>query len=304
LKIRRVLAVVNPLGKKMLIVHPSTLEGIAREGRERLKGFRWLTRQMDVSLFDDMDRHVRTVLDFQPDIINTCPSHLCELSARFREKGIPPPEIPAMFTTSEYLSENSRRSVEEAFHGRIFDVYGSTEFKEIAWQCRQGTYHVNFEHAWLEALPSENGGSSEPSLVITSLSNRAMPLLRYSIGDLGAVAWGACACGRRSPRLTGIRGRMAEMVTLPSGRRISPYVLTTTIEASPEIRRYQILQRSPEEIQVHVVAYNTPIDAAVLESLARRLRGVMKEKVRIGFEQVSQINRSRSGKFQIVRKTD
>jgi phenylacetate-CoA ligase len=243
-------------------------------------------------------------MDFKPDIINSCPSYLLELSALFREKDILPPRISTLFTSSEYLSENTRRSVEEAFRGRVFDVYGSTEFKEIAWQCKEGTYHVNFEHVFLETRFLENGESSEQSLIITSLTNRAMPLLRFAIGDLGAVAWGNCACGRQSPRLTSIRGRMAEMMILPSGRHVSPYVLTTTIEEAPQIRQYQILQESPRDIKIHMVGYNPPIEEKALQSLRGRLLEAMKEEVRISFEQVSRISRSESGKYQIVRKTD
>ena len=53
-------------------------------------------------------------------------------------------------------------------------------------------------------------------LVITSLRNYATPLLRYQIGDYGALGE-PCSCGRGMPVLQAINGRVRNMLQLPCG---------------------------------------------------------------------------------------
>ena len=66
-------------------------------------------------------------------------------------------------------------------------------------------------------------------MVLSSLCNRAMPLLRYDIGDRAVFGSNSCACGRASLHLIEFSGREGEMIALPAGRRISPYLLTTVV---------------------------------------------------------------------------
>src|ERR687891_532033 len=73
--------------------------------------------------------------------------------------------------------------------------------KEIAWECpaRQG-YHLNADWLLLEAQ-SGDAAAGEPGgrLLVTSLYNYGMPLLRYEVGDTGLVLENRCACGRGLP---------------------------------------------------------------------------------------------------------
>jgi phenylacetate-CoA ligase len=90
-------------------------------------------------------------------------------------------------------------------------------------------------------------------LVLTTLINTAMPLIRFAIGDQASFDSEPCACGRRSPCLSQIDGREGDVITLPSGKRLSPYLLTTVIEADSSILQYRIVQTAPAAFRIDVV---------------------------------------------------
>jgi phenylacetate-CoA ligase len=89
-------------------------------------------------------------------------------------------------------------------------------------------------------------------VVVTPLHNFAMPLLRYEIGDQ-AEAGAPCACGRGLPVLTRIAGRSFDYVTLPSGQPRGFDAGNYVMSNMTAIHEYQIVQRSPQRIEVLLV---------------------------------------------------
>jgi phenylacetate-CoA ligase len=304
LKMSRIFAVENPLFKRLLIVSEQRNANLEEANRSRLKGGPLFFVQRHLSLFEDVDDHIPVFLDYKPHILYAFPSYILSLIQAFEEKHLPYPKIPVIFTSSELLTAKARTQIENCFQARLYDVYGSTEFKEVAWQCRQGRYHINFQNVYLETEPN---GSTKPSggsrLFISSLTNYAMPLLRFEIGDRAELDRGECPCGRRSPYLRNIYGREADFIRLPNGKRVSPYLLTTTIEAHPAIRKYQIVQKSATELTIKLVTPDDVDTNGIAKALSGELEKLLDDHIHITFDKVDQIHRSESGKYQIVQKT-
>jgi phenylacetate-CoA ligase len=304
LKMSRVLAVENPLFKRLLIVSEQPKTNLEAAKPSRGQGAFILFGQNHLSIFDPIDDHIPVLLDYKPHMVYAFPSYLLSLIQAFEERHLSYPKIPVIFTSSELLTGKARAQIENCFQARLYDVYGSTEFKEVAWQCRQGRYHINFQNVYLETEPDESiEHSAGNRLLISSLTNYAMPLLRFDIGDRANMDRGKCPCGRESPYLRNIHGREADFIKLSNGKRVSPYLLTTTIEAHPAIQKYQIVQKSPSELAIEIV---TPADIdshGISEALSGKLRKVLDDNIHITFNKVDQIHRSESGKFQIIKKT-
>jgi len=178
----------------------------------------------------------------------------------------------------------------------VCDVYGCTEFKEIAWQCAAGSYHVNHESVWIECESPEREG--EPSqLLLTTLINRAAPLIRYRVGDLGRLHWIQCACGREGPALSDLEGREVELMQLADGRRISPYLLTTAIEDVPGLSRYQFVQTAADRLELRFIALDgRAVDQGVIVSRLARLLG---DGLKVRALQVTEIPRTPGGKRKV-----
>jgi phenylacetate-CoA ligase len=201
----------------------------------------------------DGDRHnLEHIRKIRPTILYGYPSWLKRLADLADEQGERLPRIPLIYTSSEVLTFAVREQLERAFNGRVVDVYGTTEFKEIAVQCPHGHYHLNFESVFVESVPSAVDGTSQ--LLVTSLTNRAMPLIRYAVGELGTVSDTPCRCGRDSPQSTAPTGRVAELLVFPDESHVSPYLLTTAIEQQQGVSRFRLVHEAAWKLRVEIDA--------------------------------------------------
>jgi phenylacetate-CoA ligase len=211
---------------------------------------------------------------FQPDVIYGLPSALHEAARALELRG-ERLNVTAVFTSGELLHGSARGLLSAAFDAPIYDIYGTSETKEIAWQCPQGGMHLNNDVVRLEVL--DDSGRSLPAgqegnFVATLLINRAMPLLRYLTGDRGALLSAACRCGLSSPLLGVVTGRAADVLVLRGGQRISPYAFTCALERVSGVLRYQVSQLDPARVRVRAILEG----AANRETIAAQMRTALR----------------------------
>ncbi len=119
-----------------------------------------------------------------------------------------------MVLTAEPTLPAQRERVGETLDAEVFTFYGARECGWIASECpEEHRLHVNTAGVHLEAL-------DDGRLLVTDLLNPAMPLLRYEIGDRGALDLEPCPCGDERPVLARLEGREVDVFLLPSGRRV------------------------------------------------------------------------------------
>ncbi len=205
-----------------------------------------------ISILQPAVRVAAELAAFAPDTVYGLPSALLETAEELRVQGVRL-RVARVFTSGELLRPAVRQAIGQAFGARVFDVYGSSETKEIAWECHAGGMHVNADVVRLEVL--DDGGRPVPdgvegNLVATLLVNQAMPLLRYRTGDRGSLLTGSCGCGHPFPLLGMVTGRRADVLVLADGCRVSPYALTCAMEQVAEVRRYQVTQLDPVRLRV------------------------------------------------------
>src|SRR5690606_6507959 len=137
------------------------------------------------------------------------------------------------------------------------------------------------------------------ALALTSLVNRAMPLIRYRIGDLGKLTEGFCECGSSAPWLEQVAGRETELLELPDGRRISPYELSTSIEAHGAIARYRLVLEGSRrlEVQYRLRPGGVPLD---VEALAREIARIVGDELTLSFLAVDGFERTPAGKHKLL----
>lgn len=252
-----------------------------------------------VSVHRPFDAQIAFVRAWRPTTLYAYPSWYVEFLDRCEQSGLAPPQVRRLFTSSELLTGATRARLEEGFGGRVFDVYGSTEFKEVAAECGHGRRHLVFETTFAEALPAAaSGGPTE--LALTTLVDRAMPLLRYALGDFGRIDAAPCPCGRAAPALADLCGRVVEFLQCADGRRLSPYVASTVIEAHPAIARYQLLQAEPGELLVRYVR-RAGHDAEIPgETLRQALDAALGTDCRVRFEAATTLQRNAAGKHRLL----
>jgi phenylacetate-CoA ligase len=174
-----------------------------------------------------------------------------------------------VLTTAETLFDPWRPVIEQAFHCRVFDHYGSRETSLVSHECpRHDGYHVSIDTGIIELVRNGNpvGPGEAGDVLVTEFHNHAMPLIRYEIGDV-AVASPApfSCCSLPFPTIHAIEGRTNDMITLRDGRVVNPILLVTLLSPNakknfgrpcPELRHvdeYQIVQESFDDLTVNLV---------------------------------------------------
>ena len=254
-------------------------------------------RRASVSLHRTPAEIADELTRFAPTALYGPPSQLLRLS----EAGAKLAGLRLIFTSAELLDGLTRGRLERDFGVPVLDIYGCTETKEVAWQCRErGGYHVNAEWLVVEICKGkEPGGLPEGTILITSLYNRGMPLLRYRVGDTGRSLAGGCACGRGLPLILPTDGRAVDYLSLPAGGRVSPYTLTCSVENVRGLGQYQIVQEARDRVVMRVIPRGTLAPEAreeLRQALSASLTGI---EVRV--EIVESLPREPSGKFRVVR---
>lgn len=212
-----------------------------------------------------------------PDYLLTHASNLGTLAELSLRRGIRLPRLRQARTYSEALRPTLRETVMAAWGVQVADAYSCEEAGYIALQCPgHEHYHVQSENLVVEVLhpdgrPCATGETGE--VVLTTLHNFAMPLIRYRLGDFAEVGE-PCSCGRGLPVLRRIHGRQRNMLRLPDGRQLWPsFPSALWLDVAP-VEQFQVIQRNVRELEVNYVmsrGLTTDEQARLATALTARL---------------------------------
>lgn len=204
----------------------------------------------------DPAQQLKWLQQHKPDYLLSHPTNLRELARLSLKEGVKLPQLREVRSFGETLPLDLRALCRDAWGVGVADVYSAEEVGYIALQCPEHEhYHLQSEHLLIEIL-DEAGRPCAPGavgrVVVTTLHNFAMPLIRYALNDYAEVG-AACDCGRGLPVLARILGRSRNMLTLPDGRRYWPsFPVMRYADAS--IRQLQIIQHTRGTVEARFVA--------------------------------------------------
>ncbi|MBN1569573.1 MAG: phenylacetate--CoA ligase family protein [Acidobacteria bacterium] len=210
----------------------------------------------------------------RPSILYGYPSILYLVACHILRRRTVIQSIKRIVTTSELLFPGQRKVIEQAFEAPVYDEYGCPEAGLIAGECNyhQGL-HYAMELCLVEPLGDDNARlpiGCTGRLVATNLLNRAMCLIRYDTGDIGAIAEGKCECGRGLLRIINLEGRSRDLIYTPSKGIIHGVAINHIIYGYPWIDRYQIIQDTPRDLKLNL-SVSKVVDPACVEQLRSRL---------------------------------
>lgn len=260
-----------------------------------------LLRRHYMSIYQNENDLAEKLRSLHPDVIYSYTSTLRFLADKVLagECSVIKPKI--LVSAAEVMEPSTRQILALAFGVDPVDFYGSMEFGWMAWQCAERSgYHINADCIIMESIfqgrPAESGEEGE--LVVTNLHSDAVPLIRYATGDTGILSNSKCACGRTLPMMTGIGGRLADCITLPSGRKLTPYKVTCALENISGIRQFQIVQESQSRIRIRLLRNGTALRAETVQTAIKR---VLEEPADVIVEYTDTLDKERNGKFKVVK---
>ncbi|MBK1885947.1 phenylacetate--CoA ligase family protein [Marinobacter sp. DY40_1A1] len=203
-------------------------------------------------------------------------------------------------TSSENFTNAQRCTMETAFQCKVFDQYGSAESVVFASECVHGKMHIEPEYGIVEILTSEGSIHSEGTgeLVVTTLLNDAMPLIRYRIGDLGQLAYEDCDCGRNTAILKNLDGKVGAVI-VNGDKRVPTAAIAIAFEYLEGIKNAQIIQNQPSSAIVKLVK-KSDFNPETEDYMLWQLRGMLGEGLEISVEYVNEIPPEKNGKYRMV----
>jgi len=242
-------------------------------------------------------RQLKIMTDFKPRILACTPSYCLYMADEAREIGLDPRESSWQIGVfgAEPWSEAMRKEIESTWNMTATDIYGLSEITGpgVAQDCKhQAGLHVAWDLFYPEVIdphtgqPVKDGEMGE--LVITTLTKKGIPLIRYRTRDIVSINHERCKCGRTSPRISKIQGRTDDMIIV-RGINVFPsqieHVLLGIEGTQPH---YQLIvdrkSGKLDEVEIHV-----EVDEKLFSDEIKELRN-LEAKIRHEIESVLSVN--------------
>ncbi|MCJ7498660.1 AMP-binding protein, partial [bacterium] len=222
---------------------------------------------------------VKEAAHFKANVYVGLPSYLTVLIEKAAEVDVTM-VLEKAFVIAEKLPESLRTNFQNNHGIKVRQAYGTAEVGAIAYECEEG-HGLHFDPSvLLEILDPETAEPvkpGEPGEVIVTVINPINTLLRFATGDLSSAVYDECPCGRKSPRLTGILGRVDQVIKV-RGLFVHPGQLSEVMSKITEVDRFRGVitrERAMDDLTVEVESSQS-LAANTLQSFAKRLKDVLK----------------------------
>lgn len=222
-------------------------------------------------------------------------------------------QLDGISSTAEPLYEFQRNEIEKAFRCKVFNQYGSGEVNSLGFECEnQMGLHIPIERVHVEILDendySKISNDEVGRIIVTSLENYAMPIIRYDTEDLARKNTTdkdseSCSCGRHLPLIDSVVGRVMDKIILPDGEIIhGTYFIILLIDmdwvAKYNINQFQLVQKKSDHLILKIDCKMKP-NLREIEEYKNHIKKFLGEIV-FDIEFVDQITPSASGKRKFI----
>ena len=203
------------------------------------------------------EKQLKFMRDFKTDAIVATPSYCMYLaeSAKERAEQFPLSEynLKLGLLGSEGCTPELRTQIEQSWGGGFFctDNYGMSELNGpgMSGECeKRAGLHICEDHFLCEIIDSNSGDVLDKGetgeLVVTNLTKRGIPMIRYRTRDITNINYEPCECGRTTARMSKIIGRSDDMLIIRGINLAEVLSLLGIIENSKCFYRTVSLRRS------------------------------------------------------------
>jgi len=212
--------------------------------------------------------------------------------------------LKVVITHAELLSEKMRRSIGRSFNCNVYDQYGTSEFVRMAWECKERTgYHIDAENVFIEVLDDNHENLvDEPGNIITSgLWNTTLPLIRYKIGDVGAISDEECSCGRGLPLLKSIEGRKNDLIKI-GNKVFTPKMIIDSID-DENVYQFKFDQIDKRKFDLYLSFKGKRRKKETIEKILIKINELLGGKIKVNVYD-KELLLSKRGKFKLVNGLD
>lgn len=244
----------------------------------------------------ELERMAGEIADWAPQFLDVSPVHGAWFAQYCERRGIKFPSLRFVVCSYEFVSLVHRRIIERAFGVPVFNLYGATETGHLLMEDEQGLMKPSRETAILEVVEADARGIGD--LVVTTLSNDFMPLLRYRIGDLVEH--------QVSPYedLFVVHGRGRDSLTDDDGARVTTLQVDQCFAGVQGIVHYELRQTGRGQFALRFVPERTGPDGQTLDGITARLRDLLRSESALVTQSLPTLLPTASGKFRLTVRAE
>jgi phenylacetate-CoA ligase len=234
------------------------------------------------------------ISDWSPQFLDVDPVHGARFALYCEQHGIKFPSLKFILCSYEFVSVVHRKILARVFGVPIFNLYGSTETGHLLMENERGEMKPSYDTAFLEIVNADAHGVGE--LVVTTLTNDYMPLLRYRIGDL--VEKQILPCGNHFT----VHGRARDALTSSDGARVTTWEVDQCFAAANGIAHYELRQDENGDCVLRFVPDGAGPTKEELRCITSQLEILVQSSTEIKTEAMPVLVPAASGKFRLTSR--
>ena len=235
-------------------------------------------------------RQITILQDFGSDFLCCTPSYAMYIAETMENEGIDTSRLPLRggIFGAEPWTLGMKEEIEKRLGIKAYDIYGLSEISGpgVSFGCDGSDgLHVNDDHFLIEIVDPVTGkvlpDGEKGEVVFTTLTKRALPLLRYNTHDISSITHERCACGRTLTRMARITGRSDDMLII-RGVNVFPSQIESVLLSVGQVEPYyMILVDRVNNLDVMEIKVELSADA-----FSDRVRGIeeLEAKIRASIE--------------------
>jgi phenylacetate-CoA ligase len=209
-------------------------------------------------------------------------------------QGIKFPTVKFILCSYEFVSVVHRKILRRVFGVRVFNFYGSTETGHLLMENERGEMKASLENVFYEIVEPDEHGVGD--LVVTTLTNEVMPLVRYRIGDL------AERCDEPYATYYLVHGRSRDTLFRRDGRRVTTLEIDRCFSDLNGIAHYQLRQNEAGDCELQFIADRQAPGAEELNGVTGQIENLLQLKNKIAVSVMDKLPPLTSGKFRLTSR--
>lgn len=234
----------------------------------------------------------KEVADWSPQFLDLDPVHGARFALYCEQRGLKFPSLKFILGSYEFVSVVHRRILTRVFGVPVLNLYGSTETGHLLMENEAGEMKPSYDTAFLEIVDADAHGIGD--LVVTTLTNDYMPLLRYRIGDLAEKH--VTPYGNHFT----VHGRARDALTATNGQRVTTWQVDQCFGEARGIAHYELRQSENGECVLRFVPDGVGPTEENLRIVTSKLEALLQLPAAIKAEAMPVLVPAASGKFRLT----
>ncbi len=253
-----------------------------------------------------LEDYTNKFFKYRPRIVKCFPNSLVIFAKYLFDRDITIDWVTSISCTGETLHNSHKHLFRSVFvNSKIIEKYAAIECGVMACGCcDDSVLHIFSPGVYVELLDNENNPVTpgmQGKIVITDLYNKALPLIRYEIGDMAIQDdnSGKCCCDSNLPKLNKILGRDRDILFDENSDPRPGYLFVNIINKLGFTGQFQILQKANSNVIIRVAKQK--LEKSQIDRILRDFDGQLGSGIKIDIVEVDHIEREKSGKYTYVK---